>query len=85
MIKEIYKSVRIGSSDGYPGSFSHICNLRENRRDLLSESFGIMDYNNSKLDEIIKKGTDENKSIYQIKIETGGNNRSALTADNWKL
>ena len=54
MIKEIYKSVRIGSSDGYPGSFSHICNLRENRRDLLSESFGIMDYNNSKLDEIIK-------------------------------
>lgn len=49
-------------------------NLVNSRKgiDLTSDEF-------NKLDEIIKKGTDENKSIYQIKIENKDNINKSIT------
>ena len=49
-------------------------NLVNSRKgiDLTSDEF-------NKLDEIIKKGTDENKSIYQIKIENKDNINKSVT------
>ena len=38
-----------------------------------------MIFNLNKLDSIIKKGTDENKSIYQIKIENKDNINKSIT------
>ncbi len=54
MIKEIYKIKKIGSSDGYSGKILSIDNISEKRTGFLFESFGILDYNNSDLDNKIK-------------------------------